>query len=80
MGLFIPAALKLLTPKVVNAIINYVFKDNELDKKVKILEDKVSKLENKQEKIMTTYNDGIRKKKMGKKKKTKKIKKTNRRK
>ena len=47
MGLFIPAALKLLTPKVVNAIINYVFKDNELDKKVKILEDKVSKLENK---------------------------------
>ena len=80
MGIFIPTIVKMLSPKILTLIMDYVFKENELDRKVKILEDKVSKLENKQEKIMTTYNDGIRKKKMGKKKKTKKIKKTNRRK
>ena len=50
MGLFIPVIFKLLTPKVVNGIIDYVFKDNELDRKVKILEDKVSQLQQEKEK------------------------------
>ncbi len=50
MGLFIPTIFKILTPKIVRSIIDYVFEENELDKKVKILEDKVSQLEQIKEK------------------------------
>ena len=45
MGMFIPTIVKMLSPKVLILIMDYVFKENELDRKVKILEDKVSKLE-----------------------------------
>ena len=47
MGIFIPTIVKMLSPKILTLIMDYVFKENELDRKVKILEDKVSKLENK---------------------------------
>ena len=39
--------LKLLTPKVIKAIIAYVFEKNELDTKVEELENRIQKLENK---------------------------------
>ena len=37
--------LKILTPKVLKAIMSYVFEDNELDGKVKNLEDRLNLLE-----------------------------------
>jgi len=43
----LPAILKLLTPKVIKAIIAYVFEKNELDTKVEELENRIQKLENK---------------------------------
>tara|TARA_Y100000593_G_scaffold83824_1_gene158281 strand:- start:2651 stop:2800 length:150 start_codon:yes stop_codon:yes gene_type:complete len=46
----IPAILKLLTPKVLNAIISYVFDKNDLDFKVESLEKRIKKLETKKEK------------------------------
>jgi len=45
MGLFIPTIFKLLTPKIVNSIMDYVFKENELDLKVKKIQKKIKKLE-----------------------------------
>ena len=42
-----PIILKLLTPKVIKAIIAYVFEKNELDTKVEELENRIQKLENK---------------------------------
>ena len=47
MGLFIPAGLKLLTPKIIKAIIAYVFEKNELDTKIEELENRIKKIENK---------------------------------
>ena len=41
----LPVVLKLLTPKVVNGILDYVFKKNDLDYKVEQLIDRVKKLE-----------------------------------
>ncbi len=43
----LPIILKLLTPKVIKAIIAYVFEKNELDTKVEELENRIKKLENK---------------------------------
>lgn len=43
----LPAILKLLTPKVIKAILAYVFEKNELDTKVEKLENRIEKLENK---------------------------------
>ena len=42
----IPAILKLLTPKVLNAIISYVFDKNDLDYKVEELEKDIKDLKN----------------------------------
>ena len=43
----LPVILKLLTPKVIKAIIAYVFEKNELDTKVEELENRIQKSENK---------------------------------
>ena len=37
--------LKILTPKVLKGIMNYVFEENELDIKMQVLENRVSALE-----------------------------------
>tara|TARA_Y100001938_G_scaffold146269_1_gene224816 strand:+ start:71 stop:289 length:219 start_codon:yes stop_codon:yes gene_type:complete len=39
-----PAVLKLLTPKVVKALLSYVFEKNDLDFKVEALEEEISEL------------------------------------
>ncbi len=41
----LPAVLKLLTPKVVNAIMDYVFKDNVLDEQMESVRTRLNKLE-----------------------------------
>tara|TARA_Y100001973_G_C5086574_1_gene275194 strand:- start:104 stop:313 length:210 start_codon:yes stop_codon:yes gene_type:complete len=41
----LPVVLKLLTPKVVNGILDYVFKKNDLDYKVEKLIERVEQLE-----------------------------------
>lgn len=41
----LPAVLKLLTPKVVNAIMDYVFKDNNLDNQMESVQARLNKLE-----------------------------------
>lgn len=44
----LPVIFKLLTPKVVNGILDYVFKKNDLDYKVAQLIDRVVELEKKE--------------------------------
>ena len=41
----LPVVLKLLTPKVVNGILDYVFKKNDLDYKMEKMIERVEKLE-----------------------------------
>ena len=41
----LPVVLKLLTPKVVNAIMDYVFKDNILDEQMESMQKRVKTLE-----------------------------------
>ncbi len=43
--MFLPVVLKLLTPKVVNGILDYVFKKNDLDYKVEKLIKRTEQLE-----------------------------------
>ena len=45
MGIFIPSIIKILTPNIMKQIIKYVFEENDLDKKVKTLQNRISKLE-----------------------------------
>jgi hypothetical protein len=40
-----PVIFKLLTPKVVNAIIDYVFKPNNLDEQMEIMQERMKKVE-----------------------------------
>ena len=47
MGLFIPSIINILTPTVVKKIMKYVFEENDVDKKVKKLQKRISKLEKK---------------------------------
>ena len=42
----LPGVLKILTPKVLNAIMDYVFKDNNLDQQMAAMQERVGKLEN----------------------------------
>ena len=44
MGMFIPTIVKMLSPKILKLIMDYVFKENELDKKVKELDEEVKML------------------------------------
>ena len=41
----VPAVLKLLTPRVVNAIMDYVFKDNVLDEQMESVRARLNDLE-----------------------------------
>jgi len=43
----LPAVLKLLTPKVTKAILDYVFKKNELDQQTESVRCRLDKLEHK---------------------------------
>ena len=43
--MFLPPILKLLTPSVVQQILDYVFKKNVLDEQVESLQERVAKLE-----------------------------------
>ena len=45
MGIFIPSIIKILTPTVVKQIMKYVFEENDVDKIVKKLQKRISKLE-----------------------------------
>ena len=45
MGIFIQSIIKILTPTVVKQIMKYVFEENDVDKKVKKLQKRISKLE-----------------------------------
>ena len=41
----LPIVFKLLTPKVINVIIDYVFKPNNLDDQMEVMQERLKKLE-----------------------------------